>query len=85
MLKFKTEISVRIGNYGTRNFKNRKSLKYLHNFWRTLAMPLINCEINFILTWFNRFFVIDNPIACEEPTCKDVNLSAQDNANPLLK
>ena len=26
-------------------------LKYLSNFWRTLKMPLINCELNFILTW----------------------------------
>ena len=26
-------------------------LKYLSNFWRTLDMPLINCEINLILTW----------------------------------
>ena len=26
-------------------------LKYLRNFWRTLKMPLINCEINLILTW----------------------------------
>ena len=25
-------------------------LKYLSNFWRTLDMPLINCEINVILT-----------------------------------
>ena len=25
-------------------------LKYLSNFWRTLEMPLINCEINLILT-----------------------------------
>ena len=24
--------------------------KYLSNFWRTLEMPLINCEINLILT-----------------------------------
>ena len=23
----------------------------LSNFWRTLEMPLINCEINLILTW----------------------------------
>ena len=27
------------------------SLKYLSNFWRTLEMPLINCEVNLILTW----------------------------------
>ena len=26
-------------------------LKYLSNFWRTLEMPLINCEVNLILTW----------------------------------
>ena len=25
-------------------------LKYLSNFWRALEMPLINCEINLILT-----------------------------------
>ena len=26
-------------------------LKYLNNFWRTLDMPLINCEISLNLTW----------------------------------
>ena len=26
-------------------------LKYLGNFWRTLEMSLINCEVNLILTW----------------------------------
>ena len=26
-------------------------LKYLSNFWRTLEMPLINCEVEIILTW----------------------------------
>ena len=25
-------------------------LKYLSNFWRTLETPLINCEVNLILT-----------------------------------
>ena len=27
------------------------ALLYLSNFWRTLEMPLINCEVNLILTW----------------------------------
>ena len=27
------------------------SLKYLSHFWRILEMPLINCEVNLILTW----------------------------------
>ena len=26
-------------------------LKYVSNFWRTLEMPLINCEIKLILSW----------------------------------
>ena len=26
-------------------------LKYLSNFWRTLEIPLINCEVNLELTW----------------------------------
>ena len=26
-------------------------LKYLSNFWRTLEMRLINCEVNLILSW----------------------------------
>ena len=34
-------------------------LKYLSNFWRTLEMPLINCEVNLILTW-SKDYVITN-------------------------
>ena len=26
-------------------------LKYLSNFWRTLEVPLISCEVNLELTW----------------------------------
>ena len=26
-------------------------LKYLSNFWRTLDMPLIHCEVSLTLTW----------------------------------
>ena len=26
-------------------------LKYLSNFWRTIEMSLINCEVNLELTW----------------------------------
>ena len=31
-------------------------------------MPLINCQITLILTRCNRCFIIDNPIAGQEPT-----------------
>ena len=29
-------------------------LKNLSNFWRTLDMPLINCELSLTLTWSNK-------------------------------
>ena len=69
-LKFKTKIAGRTGNDGTKNFKIRVplTLKYLSNFWRTLEVSLINCEINLILAWSDRCFITDNPIANQEPT-----------------
>ena len=44
--KFKTKIASRTKNHGTKNVKIRVLLKYLSNFWRTLEMPSVNCEIN---------------------------------------
>ena len=52
-------------------------------------MPLINCEINLILTWSASCFIIDPPIADKIPTftitdtrpyVPFVTLSTQDNA-----
>ena len=50
--KFKVKITGK-----TPNADNEKDveimvpLKCLSNFWRTLEIPLINCEVNLILTW----------------------------------
>ena len=33
-------------------------LKYLSNFWRTLEMHLINCEVNLILTWSSTCVIV---------------------------
>ena len=46
-LKKKTGSTV---NDGTKNVEIMVPLKYLNNFWKTLKMALINCEINLILT-----------------------------------
>ena len=48
---FKAKITGQTGNNGTKDVEIMVPLKYLSNFWRTLEMPLINCEINLILTW----------------------------------
>ena len=45
---YKTSIT---GKLEGQNTEKVVPLKYLSNFWRTLDMSLINCEINLILTW----------------------------------
>ena len=45
-------------------------LRYLSNFWRTLDMLLINCEINFILTWTENFVLTNKATRDANP---DVN------------
>ena len=54
--KFKTKIADRRENDGTKHVKIRAPLKYLSNFWRTLEMPLINCEINLRLNWSTNIY-----------------------------
>ena len=34
-------------------------LKHLSNFWRSLNIPLINGEVELILTWFKNCVLID--------------------------
>ena len=45
---------------GNQNFEIIVPLKYLSNFWRTLEMPLINCEINLIQTWSEKCVISYN-------------------------
>ena len=70
--------------------------KYLSNFWRTFEMPLINCEIELILTWSAGCVIIYTDAANQVPIfaitetnlyVPVVTLSTQDNAKllPQLK
>ena len=43
-------------------------LKYLSNFWRTLEIPLINCEVNFILTWSANCVIVSTDVANQNVT-----------------
>ena len=50
--KSKVKMTGKTPNNGnTKDVEIIVPLKYLSNFWRTLEMPLINCEVNLILTW----------------------------------
>ena len=52
LFKFKINITRKTPSAGnTKDVKIAMPLKYLSNFWRTLEIPLINYEINLILTW----------------------------------
>ena len=48
---FKSKIDKTPAAGNTKDVEIIVPLKYLINFWRTLEMPLTNCEINLILTW----------------------------------
>ena len=56
--KFKVKITGQTGNGGTKDVEIMVPLKYLSKFWRTLEMPLINCEVNLILTWSSNCVLI---------------------------
>ena len=67
-------------------------LKYLSKFSRTVKMPLINCEISFILTWSKIYIVASETVRNQETTfavthaklyVPVVTLPTQDNAKIL--
>ena len=89
---FKVKMTGQTGNNGTRNVEIMVSLKYLSNFWRTLEMPLINCEINLILTLSTNCVIVSTNAANQSATfaitdtklyVSLVTLSTQDNSKLL--
>ena len=46
-------------------------LKYLGNFWRSLDIPLINCEITLILSWYKECVLVGR--AFRGPTAAVIN------------
>ena len=54
--KFKQEIAGQTGNGGKTNVEIMVPSKYLSHFWRTIEMPLINCEISLQLKWSKDYF-----------------------------
>ena len=66
---FKTKITGQTDNNGRiDNVEIMVPLKYLSNFWRTLEMPSINCEVNLILTWSADCVIIYSNVANQVPT-----------------
>ena len=91
MFEIKEKITGKTGSIGTKNVKIIAPLKYLSNFWRTLKMSLINCEINLDLNWSKNCVIVANN--ANQATTFSINdtklyvpvvtLSTQDNAELL--
>ena len=65
---FKVKFTGQTGDDGTKDVEILVQLKYLSNFWRTLEMPLINCEINLILMWPSTCVIVSTNIANQVAT-----------------
>ena len=59
--KYKTSITGKTpeNNDSLTNVKLVISLNYLSNFWRSLNIPLIHCEVELILTWSKNCVLAD--------------------------
>ena len=92
LFNFKVKITGQTGDDGTKNVEILVSLKYLSSFWKTLEMPLINCEINLILAWSTNCVIVASNVANQDATSSItdtklyvhvVTLSTQENAKLL--
>ena len=88
---FKTKEIITGGN-GSKDVEIMVALKYLSDFWRTLEMLLINCEINIDLNWSKTCVIVATNAADQVVTfsiidtslyVRVVTLSTQDNAKLL--
>ena len=89
---FKAKITGQTGDDGTKDVEIMIPLKYLSNFRRTLEMPLINCEVNLILTWSSTCVIVSTNIVNQGATSTItdtrlyvpvVTLSTQENTKLL--
>ena len=86
-LKYTIKITGKFPDVNTKDIEIEVPLKYLSNFWRTLEMPLINCEVNLILSW-SKYCGISSATGATKFKMTDtklyvpvVTLSTQDNEN----
>ena len=89
---FKVKFTGQTDDDGNKDVEIMVPLKYLSNFWRTLEMPLITCEINLILTWSSTCVIVSTNIANQVATFEITNakryvpvvtLSTQESAKLL--
>ena len=91
---FKSKIKITGKTPNNNNVKDVEimvPLKYLSNFWRTLEMPLVNCEVKLDLTWSSTCVITDSTdagrfaITDTKLYVPVVTLSTQENTKLLQK
>ena len=70
---FKAKMTGQTRNNGRKNIEIMVPIKYLSNFCRTLEIPLINCEIDFILKWSTNCVVASTDVANQNATFEITN------------
>ena len=65
---FKVKMTGQTGDDGTKDVEIMVPLKYLSNFRRTLEIPLINCEINLVLSWSTNYVIVSTNIKNQNAT-----------------
>ena len=89
---FKVKMTGQTGDDGTKNFEIIVPLSYISVSWRSLELPLFNCEVNLILTWSANCVIVSTNVANQNATFEItdtklyvpvVTLSTQNNAKLL--
>ena len=65
---FEVKMTGQTGDDGAKNVEIMVPFKYFSIVWRTLEIPLINCEINLILTSSTNCGIVSNNVANQNAT-----------------
>ena len=83
---YKTSITGKLeGNNTEKEVEIVVPLKHLSNFWRTLDMPLINCEINLILTWSENCVLTSEATTDTDPDADPAVVAVDNPTNATFK
>ena len=80
---YKTSIIEKLEDNNTE--KETVPLKHLSNFWRTLDMPLINCEISLVLTWSKNCVLTRKAIRDGDPDADPAVATIDNPTNAIFK
>ena len=86
LLIIKKSITGRLeGNNTEKEVETIVPLKHLGNFWETLDIPLINCEINLILTWSENCVITSKETRDADPNADSVVRAVNNPTNVTFK